>query len=121
MALGDLTKQIAEQAIRNAVNPPAAPPRPDNPGTAMLAQLQAMQKALKEDEELIVLFHAGGETVRVLEFYSPSWQVAVLTGMDPDKSLTRAISSVASLQLVCKVAKAPPGATPARIKFVTPR
>jgi hypothetical protein len=121
MALGDLTKQIAEQAIRNAVNPPAAPPRPDNPGAAMLAQVQAMQKALKEDEELLVLFHTGGETLRVLEFFFPSWQVAVLTGIDPDKAVTRVISPVESLQLVCKVAKAPPPATPARIKFVTPR
>jgi hypothetical protein len=125
MALGDLTKQLASQAIRNAVNPPPAPPRPDNPGAAMLAQVQAMQKALKEDEELIVLFHAGGETVRVLEFFFPSWQVAVLTGIDTgidkDKPVTRVIAAVESLQLVCKVAKAAPGATPARIKFVTPR
>jgi|HubBroStandDraft_1064217.scaffolds.fasta_scaffold00638_4 hypothetical protein len=122
MPLGDLTKQIAEQAIRNAVNPPPAPPpRPDNPGTVMLAQVQAMQKALKEDEELIVLFHAGGEAQRVLEFFFPSWQVAVLTGTDKDKSLTRAIAAVESLQLVCKVAKAPTGAAPVRIKFVTPR
>jgi hypothetical protein len=123
MALGDLTKQLASQAIRNAVNPPAPPPRPDNAGTAMLAQVQAMQEALKEDEELIVLFHAGGQTVRVLEFFFPSWQVAVLTGTDTgiDKSVTRVISPVESLQLVCKVAKAPPGATPARIGFVIPR
>jgi len=125
MALGDLTKQIAEQAIRNAVNPPAAPPRPDNPGAVMLAQVQAMQKALKEDEELIVWVHAGGERVRVLEFFFPSWQVAVLTGIDTgagsDKSVTRVISPVESLQLVCKVAKAPPHSTPARIKFVTPK
>ena len=121
MALGDLTKQIAEQAIRNAVNPPPAPPRPDHPGAVMLAQVQAMQKALKEDEELVVLFHAGGETVRVLEFFFPSWQVAVLTGVDKDKSVTRAIAAVESLQLVCRVAKAPPSATPVRIKFVTPR
>ena len=121
MALGDLTKQIAGQAIRNAIDPPAAPPRPDNPGTAMLAQIQAMQKALKDDEELIVLFHAGGETVRVLEFYFPSWQVAVLTGPDKDKSITRVIAAVESLQLVCKVCKIAPPATPARLKFVTPR
>jgi hypothetical protein len=121
MALGDLTKQLASQAIRNAVNPPPAPPRPENAGTAMLAQVQAMQKALKEDEELIVLLHAGGETVRVLEFFFPSWQVAVLTGIDKDKSVTRVIAAVESLQLVCKVAKAAPPATPARIKFVTPR
>jgi hypothetical protein len=121
MALGDLTKQLASQAIRNAVNPPAAPPRPENAGTAMLSQVQAMQKALKEDEELMVLFHAGAETVRVMEFFFPSWQVVVLTGADNDKSLTRVISAVESLQLVCKVTKMPPGAAPARIKFVTPR
>lgn len=122
MALGNLTKQIAEQAIRNAVNPPAAPPpRPDSPGATMLAQVQAMQKALKEDEELLVLFHAGGETVRVLEFFFPSWQVAVLTGVDNAKSTARVISAVESLQLVCKVAKAAPGASAVRVKFVTPR
>lgn len=121
MALGDLTKQLASQAIRNAVNPPAAPPRPDNAGTAMLAQMQAMQKALKEDEELVVLFHAGAETVRVLEFFFPSWQVAVLTGIDRDKSVTRVVAAVGSLQLVCKVSKSAPGLAPARIKFVTPR
>jgi hypothetical protein len=121
MALGDLTKQLASQAIRNAVNPPPAPPRPENAGTAMLAQVQAMQKALKDDEELIVLLHAGGETVRVLEFFFPSWQVAVLTGIDKDKSVTRVIAAVESLQLVCKVAKAVPPAAPTRIKFVTPR
>lgn len=121
MALGDLTKQIAEQAIRNAVNPPPAAPRPDNPGAVILAQVQAMQKALKEDEELMVLCQAGGETVRVLEFFFPSWQVAVLTGTDNNRSVTRVISSVDSLQLVCKVAKATPPATPVRLKFVTPR
>ena len=121
MALGDLTKQLASQAIRNAVNPPAPPPKPDNTGTAMLAQVQAMQKALKEDEELIVLFHAGGEAFRVLEFFFPSWKVAVLTGVDKDKSVTRVIAAVESLQLVCKVSKAAPPAAPARIKFVTPR
>jgi len=119
MALGDLTKQLASQAIRNAVNPPPAPPRPDNAATAILAQLQAMQKALKEDEELIVLFHSGGETVRVLEFFFPSWHAVVLTGVDKEKAVTRVVAAADSLQLVCKVMKAPPGAAPARIKFVT--
>ena len=121
MALGNLTKQIAEQAIRNAVNPPAAPPRPENPGATILAQVQAMQKAVKEDEELIVLFHSGGETVRVLEFYFPSWQVVVLTGIGGDRSAARVVAAVDSLQLVCKVVKAPSGAAPQRLKFVAPR
>ena len=79
-----------------------------------------MQKALKEDEELIVLFHAGGETVRVLEIFFPSWQVAVLSGIGSDRSTTRAISAAEALQLVCKVAKSAPGAPPARVKFVIP-
>jgi hypothetical protein len=121
MALGELTKQIASEAIRNAVNPPAVPPRPDNPGAAMLAQVQAMQKALKDDEELIVWCQAGGERVRVLELFFPSWQVAVLTGIDRDKSTARVIAAVETLQLVCKVAKVAPGAAAARLKFVTPR
>jgi len=122
MPLGDLTKQIASQAIRNAVNPPAAPPpRPETAGTTIMAQLQAMQKALKEDEELLVLFHAGTETVRVLEFFFPTWQVAVLTGLDREKTVTRVVVAVDSLQLICKVAKAPPPAQGSRIKFVTPR
>ncbi|HTT62148.1 MAG TPA: hypothetical protein VMG35_09925 [Bryobacteraceae bacterium] len=121
MALGELTKQLASQAIRNAIDPPAAPPRPDNPGAQILTQVQAMQKALKEDEELLVLFHAGGETVRVLELYFPSWQVVVLTGVDKDKLVTRLVASVESLQLVCKVARAAPGAAPARIKFAAPK
>ncbi len=120
MAIGDLTKQLASQAIRNAVSPPPAPPRVENAGTAILGQVQAMQKALKEDEELIVHVHAAGETVRVFEFFFPSWQVAVLTGIDKDKSMTRVISPVDALQLVCKVAKTAPDVPPARIKFVTP-
>ncbi len=121
MALGDLTKQLAEQAIRSATAPkPAAPPQPNHMGADLLAQVQAMQKALKEDEELLVLFHAGGETVRVHEFFFPSWQVAVLTGTGADKSVTRAISPVESLQLVCKVVKTA-ASPPARIKFVTPK
>jgi len=45
-----------------------------------------MQKALKEDEELVVLFHSGAEKIRVLEIFVPSWQVAVLKGLDADRN-----------------------------------
>ncbi|HLY15570.1 MAG TPA: hypothetical protein VKR61_00030 [Bryobacteraceae bacterium] len=122
MPIGDLTKQLAEQAFRSATAPKAPDPPPRyNLGADLLAQVQAMQKALKEDEELQVLFHAGGETVRVYEFFLPSWHVAVLTGTGAGKSVTRAISPVESLQLVCKVTKTTAGGTPARIKFVTPK
>ena len=120
MALADLTKQLAEQAILSAATKPAAPQQPDNPGITILKQIQAMQKALHDDEELVVLFQRGGETVRVVEFFFPSWQVAVLTGADRS-DVTRVISPVESLQLICKVVKAPPSATPTRIRFVTPK
>jgi hypothetical protein len=123
MPFGDLTKQLAEQAIRSATAPkPPAPPQPYHLGADLIAQVQAMQKALKEDEELLVLFQAPFETVRVHEFFFPSWHVAVLTGIGAGKSMTRVISPVESLQLVCKVGKMPPSSTtPARIKFVTPK
>ena len=122
MALGDLTKQLAEQAIRSATTPkPAPPPQPETMGAVVLAQLQAMQKVLKEDEELVVQCQAAGEIIRVMECFFPSWQVAVLTGANKDRAVVRVISPVESLQLACRVAKTPAGAKPARITFVTPR
>jgi hypothetical protein len=122
MALSDLTKQLAEQAIRNAASKPATPPAPENLGSAILGQVQAMQRALKEDEELIVTLQLGGLSLRVLEFFSPTWQVAVLTGTDQDrndKSIVRVVSPVESLQLLCRVTKVPLPARPHRIGFVS--
>ena len=123
MALGELTRQIAEQAIRSAATKPAAAPAPapDNVGAAIVGQVQAMQKALKEDEELVVSWHSGAEIVRVMEFYMPSAQVIVLSGNDRDKNTTRVISSPESLQVVCKVMKVSAGAKPARINFLAPK
>lgn len=121
MALGDLTKQLAAEAIRSATAPkPAAPAQPETMGAVILAQVQAMQKALKDDEELVVLFRTGVEMVRVVEFFFPSWQVAVLTCTERG-GISRMISPVGLLQLTCRVAKVTPPATPVRIKFVAPK
>lgn len=120
MALGELTKQLAQQAIGNALSS-SEPAKPDNPGALIIAQVQAMQKALKEDDELIVLFHSGGETIRVHEIIVPAWSVAVLSGADANRTLTRIISHMDALQLVCKIMKAPPGAKPARLNFILPK
>jgi hypothetical protein len=87
----------------------------------ILAQISAMQKALKEDEELVVLFHSGAENIRVMEIYVPSWPVVVLKGLDAGRNPARVISPVESLQLVCKVVKAPPGVKPARVGLVAPK
>src|SRR4051794_8034823 len=113
MALVDLTKQLAQQAILSATSEkPAAPPQPESAGAVILAQLGAMQKALKEDEELLVLF----QNIRIFEIFLPSRQVAILTGMDPERRQTRVISPVDTLQLVCKTIKPQPGVKPLRIK-----
>jgi len=120
MALGDLTKQLAEQAIRSATQPSAAPAQ-ESVGATIMAQIQAMQKALKEDEELVVLYHAGAEAVRVMEVYFPTWRVAVLTGAARDNSAMRVVAAVESVQLTCRVVKMAADGKPRRIGFVTPK
>jgi hypothetical protein len=121
MALGDLTKQLAQQALLSATKEPAAAAPPEHLGAIIFAQIHAMQKALKEDEELVVWFGNGAEKVRVMEIFLPSWQVAVLSGMDANRNLTRVISPVESLQLVAKAMKVQPGAKPARVGLITPK
>ena len=125
MALGEFTKQIAQQALLSATSgpkdAPAAPAQAENVGLTIFGQIQAMQKALKEDEELVLLFHAGAEKIRVMEIFLPSPEVVVLSGVDAGRSLARAISPVGSLQLVVRVAKVQPGAKAARVGLVTPK
>jgi len=126
MALAELTKQLAQQALLSATSPakePAAsaPKEKESVCAVILAQINAMQKALKEDEELVVLFHTGAEKIRVMEIFVPSWQVAVLKGVDADHNQARVVSPAELLQLVCKVVKAPPGVKPARIGLLAPK
>ena len=128
MALADFTKQLAQQALLSATSPakePAAPApkekQKESVCAVILAQINAMQKALKEDEELVVLFQSGAEKIRVMEIFVPSWQVAVLKGVDADHNQARVVSPAELLQLVCKVVKAPPGVKPARIGLLAPK
>jgi hypothetical protein len=141
MALGDFTKQIAQQALKAPVKDmldslrpadaaqvseavknarPATAPG-DNVCATILGQIHAMQRALKEDEELVVLFHNGVETMRVMEIYVPAWSVAVLTGIDTERNLTRVISASERLELICKVMKTQPGSRPAKVNLVAPK
>jgi hypothetical protein len=118
MALGELTKQIAQQAILSATSKePAPPPQPDSVAALMLGQLQAMQKALKEEEELVVLYQSGGEKVRVLEITAVSGQLAVLTGPDHERNRTRVLAPFDTLQLICKVYKVAAGAKALRVSL----
>jgi hypothetical protein len=123
MAFADLTKQLAQQAILSAAkDPPTAAAAPgESAGPVILAQLALMQRALKEDEELIVLYHAGGERIRVLEVFLPSPEVAVLSGTDANRAPARAIVTASSLALLCKTVKVPPPAKPARVTLLVPK
>jgi hypothetical protein len=124
MAIGEFTKQLAQQALLNVTKEQpkeTSAPEGENIAATIVAQLNAMQKALKEDEELMVFFHGGAERIRVMEVYLPTWRVAVLKGISQDRVLTRAISPIESLQLVVRVGKTQPGAKPARLNVVTPK
>jgi len=140
VALSEFTKQLAQQALPNPVKSvldalrpgdltgitealrgpkPAPPAANEQLGAVLVGQVQAMQKALKEDEELVVLFNSGTEVVRVLEFFVPNWNLFVLSGIDTERNVTRALAPAAALQLVCKVMKAE--GKPARVGFVVPK
>lgn len=126
MALADLTKQLAQQAILSATSGPEkkegpAPAAADQTGAIVLGEVHAMQRALKDDEELVILFQSGVERIRVMEMFLRSAQVMVLSGQDAQRNLTRVIAPVASLQLLCKTMKVPEGARPVRVALVTPK
>jgi len=122
MAFADLTKQLAQQAIQSAMQDPApAAPSPDNPGAVMLNQIGAMQKALKDDEELVIHLQNGEDKIRVMEIFLPSPQVAVLTGIDANRVITRVVSAVAALQLLVRTGKSQAGAKAVRVNLVMPK
>lgn len=128
MAFGNLTKQLAAQALGSTVDnvldtrpEKQAPPVQADICATIVGQIQAMQKALKEDQELVAFYHAGTEKIRIFEIYVPSSQVLVLSGTDNDRNMTRVISHVESIQLICKVMKVQPGAKPVRLTFIAPK
>jgi hypothetical protein len=142
MAFGNIGRVIAGQAIEttkknvlDALRVPetvktaekiqndrsAAPPAVENIGAVILGQIQAMQRSMKEDQELVVLFETGGETLRVLEIFVPSPHVFVLAGIDAEQNVTRVVIRAESAQLVCKIMKVAPDAKPIRVNVLSPR
>jgi hypothetical protein len=125
MSLGNIGKALAGQALEatkknvidSIVGPepvkaaPAAAPAPEPVGAVILGQLQAMQKSLRDDQELLVMW----QSLRVTEIFVPTPQVLVLIGMDVQQNLTRVIAPAESLQLVCKVVKVAEGVAPVRV------
>ncbi|MES1258537.1 MAG: hypothetical protein ABUS51_08900 [Acidobacteriota bacterium] len=140
MAFGNIGKAIAGQALeatkKNVMDAIAGPeskasdktsaagapqPAAESVGGTILGQLQAMQRPLKEDQELVVLFQAGGETLRVLEIFVPNLQVFVLAGVDAEQNVTRAIVPVETAHLLCKIKKVAADAKPVRVSVLSPR
>jgi len=132
MALAQIGKQLAQQALLDSLRPADAVQVPESVKTApaaagehvgatIMAQIQAMQKAVKEDEELVVLVHNGLETMRAMEIYMPSWGVAVLTGIDANRTLTRVVTPVEQVQLICKVMKVQTGAKAVKVNLIAPK
>jgi len=140
MALAQLGKQLAQQVVGEKIQDvmdslrppdaakildpttkPAVPAPGETLGSVIVGQVQAMQRTCKEDQELLVLCGAGLDTMRVLEIFAPTWQVLVLTGIDTDRNVTRVISPVAAVQLVCKIVSVQPGAKPARVSLIIPK
>ena len=136
--LGQLTKQLIGEQVKDAIDslrPPdlasisesimgpktGAPPQEENVAAILIGQMQAMQKACKEEDELVVLCTVGLETLRILEVFVPNWKVVVLTGIDTDQRIARIMAPADSLQLVCKQMSVTPPAKPTRIRFITPK
>lgn len=142
MAFGNIGRVIAGQAIEStkknvldALRSPEtaraaekiqserpAPPAPgENIGAVILGQIQGMQRALKEDQELVVLYHTGHETLRVLEIFIPSPHVFVLAGIDAEQNVTRVVIPAELAHVVCKIMKVPEGARAIRVNIVSPK
>ena len=128
MPLADFGKALAGQALEatkknvmdSVLGPDpakAAPTVQESVGAVILGQLQAMQRPLREDQELLVMW----QSLRVTEIFVPTPQVLVLCGLDVQQNLTRVIAPAESLQLVCKVVKVAEGARAVRVSVLTPR
>src|SRR5579862_5538438 len=116
MSLGTIGKTLAGQALEatkknvidSIVGPEPAKPAPpaESVGAIILGQIQAMQRPLRDDQELLVMW----QSLRVTEIFVPTQQVLVLSGLEVQQNLTRVIAPAESLQLVCKVVKVAEGA-----------
>ena len=99
----------------------AALAEPENLAGVVMAQVQAMQSALKEDQELLVLCTVGLTTLRVLEIYAPSPKLLVMTGAEGERGIARIISPVESIQLVCRPVPVKAEGKAVRVKMIAGR
>jgi hypothetical protein len=94
--------------------------RRSSPGPGRTVAVPRREETPGLDQELMVICNTGIEPLRIVEIYLPSWKVAVLTGIDSEKTVSRFLSPVESLQLLCKPVPAT-GPKPLRIRIVAPK
>ncbi|MDP9053059.1 MAG: hypothetical protein M3N93_01960 [Acidobacteriota bacterium] len=140
MTIGSIGKALANQAMESTKNtvidavrtpdtskatPPATSTAAHDTGGAIIGQIQAMQRPLKDDQELALFIRAAGldntETLRVTEIFVPNPEVLVFAGTDKEGHVTRVIAPVQTAQVVCKLLKVQPGAAASRVNILTPR
>ena len=73
------------------------------------AQIAALTKHLKEDEDLAVYCSAGADRLRVFDVEVASATLIVLHGIDAQGARTSALLHPDALNFVCKVVKLNPG------------
>ena len=120
-ALGNQMKEVVDSFRAGSEGTPTPEAPSDNLATIIIGQVTAMQNALKEDQELVVTSTIGPETFRVLELFTPSPRLLVLTGVDGDRNVTRVIAAVDAVQLVCKPLPVKPDIKPVRVRCVMPQ
>jgi hypothetical protein len=140
MTIGSIGKALVNEALdttkKSVIDAVTGPSKPTAPaalanapesnisistGAAIVGQIQAMQRPLKDDQELAVSVHAAGETLRVTEIFVPNSEVLVLAGTDAQGNITRFITPASAAQVVCRILKVAPGATASRVNVLTPR
>jgi len=86
---------------------------------AVRAQMTALGKALKEDEDLAVYSTIGVDRMRVFDVEIASATLVVLHGIDSEGCRTAALVHPDSLSFVCKLAKLKPGSKRRPVGFRT--
>ena len=140
MNIGSIGKVLASQAmettkksVMDAVIPPDPKSRPAEAavapkpaagidiGAIILGQIQAMQRPLREDQELQVSLSAAHDVLRVNEVFVPHSAVLVFSGVDNLGNVTRVILPADHVQLVCKIVPVMPGNTARRVNIIPPK
>jgi hypothetical protein len=141
MNIGSIGKALASQAmettkksVMDAVIPPdpksrpaetpSAAPKPPSAidvGAIILGQIQAMQRPLREDQELQVSISAAHDILRVHEVFVPHAAVIVFSGVDNLGNVMRIILPAEQVQLVCKIMPVMPGNAARRVNIIPPK